>query len=137
MIGMWLRVQKHSDVFDAEAELRDARDDHRRGCGIAAIEHDVALGPSDKEGRSIGRADVIQVAGDAERFGRPLPASFCRVQPPADKCKRNNTHECQQGYEPKSPDKMGQPHSPSNLTSQSSSRAKRGPARRGHNEMTR
>jgi hypothetical protein len=30
----------------------------------------------DEEGRGIRRANVVQVAGDAERFGGPLPASL-------------------------------------------------------------
>ena len=73
MVWMWLRVQKHFDVLDAEAELGDARHDHRGGARIAAIEHDVTLGPGDEEGRGIRRANVVQVAGDAERFGGELP----------------------------------------------------------------
>src|SRR6185503_257658 len=116
VVGMWLRVQKHLDVLDAEAELRDARHDQRRGGGITAIEHDVALGPGDEEGGGVGRPHVVQVAGDAERFGRPLPASLVRVQPPTDKYQCNNSRDCQQDYEPKSFGKTGHPQSPSNLT---------------------
>ena len=74
---------------------RNARDDHRRGAGIAAIEHDMALGPSDEKGRGIGRANVVEVASDAERFGGPLPASLCRVQPPTSQDQRKNTGQCQ------------------------------------------
>ena len=73
-----LRVQEHFDVLDVEAELRDARHDHRRGAGIAAVEHDVALGPGDEERRDVVRADVVEIAGDAERFGRLLPACCLR-----------------------------------------------------------
>jgi hypothetical protein len=36
----------------------------------------MALGPGDEEGRGIGRADVVQVAGYAERFGWSLPAAL-------------------------------------------------------------
>ena len=76
VIGVRLRVQEHFDVLDVEAELRDARHDHLRGGGIAGVEHDVALGPGDEEGGDIVRADVVEVAGDAERFGGRLPADF-------------------------------------------------------------
>ena len=84
VVGVRLRVQEHFDVLDVEAELRDARHDHLRSGGIAGVEHDVALGPGDEEGRDVVRADVVEVAGDAERFGRLLPADLCRVQPPAE-----------------------------------------------------
>ena len=65
--------------------------------GIAAVEHDVALGPGDEEGRDVVRADVVEVAGDAERFGGLLPADLCRVQPPADEHQRKNAQQSQQG----------------------------------------
>ncbi len=39
--------------------------------GIAAVEHDVALGPGDEEGRDGIGADVVEIAGDAERLGGP------------------------------------------------------------------
>ena len=106
---MWLRVQKHFDVLDAEAELRNVRHDHRRGAGIAAIEHDVALGPGDEEGRGICRPNVVQVAGDAERFGRALPASLCRIEPPADEYQRKNTRQSDEDYPPVSLGEVGQP----------------------------
>ena len=70
-------VEQHFDVLDVEAELRDAGHDHRRGGGIAAVEHDVALGPGDEEGRDVVRADVVEIAGDAERFGGLLPVAVC------------------------------------------------------------
>jgi hypothetical protein len=73
-----------------------------RGGGIAAVEHDVALGPGDEEGRDVVRADIVEVAGYAERFGRLLPADFCRVQPPADEHQRNNAQDCQQDGQPTS-----------------------------------
>ena len=53
----------------------------------------MALGPGDEEGRGIRRANVVQVAGDAERFGGPLPPSFCRIQPSADEYQRKNTRQ--------------------------------------------
>ena len=96
VVGVRLRVQEHFDVLDVEAELRDARHDHRRGAGIAAVEHDVALGPGDEEGRDVVRADVVEVAGDAERFGGLLPADLCRVQPPADDYQRKSAQHSQQ-----------------------------------------
>jgi hypothetical protein len=40
------------------------------------VEHDVALGSGDEEGRTVLRADVIEVTGYAERFGRLLPAAI-------------------------------------------------------------
>ncbi len=67
------------------------------------------LRPGDEEGRDIVRADVVQVAGDAERFGGLLPASLCRVQPPTDEYQRKNTHQSQQDYQPVSLGKGGQP----------------------------
>ena len=109
MVRMRLRVQEHSDILDAEAEFRNARHDHRCGCGIAAIEHDVALGPGDEEGRGIRRANVVQVAGDAERFGGPLPASLCRIQPPAHEYQRKNTRQSYEDYQPISLGELGQP----------------------------
>ena len=48
----------------------------------------MALGPGDEEGGDIARADVIEVAGDAERFCGLLPADLVRVQPPADENQR-------------------------------------------------
>ena len=39
----------------------------------------LALGAGDEEGGDIGRADVVKVAGDAERFCGPLPADLVRV----------------------------------------------------------
>jgi hypothetical protein len=56
----------------------------------------VALGPGDEEGRDIGGADVIEVAGDAERFGGPLSANLSGVPPPAKEYQRNNAQDCQQ-----------------------------------------
>ena len=50
----------------------------------------MALGPGDEERRGIGRANVVQIAGDAERFGGSLPASLGRVQPPADEDQRQD-----------------------------------------------
>jgi hypothetical protein len=60
----------------------------------------VALGPGNEEGRDVVRADVVEVAGDAERFGWLLSANLCRVQPPADEYKRNNAQGCQQDQQP-------------------------------------
>ncbi len=87
----------------------DDRDDHRCGAGIAAVEHDVAFGPGDEEGRGIRRANVVQVAGDAERLGGPLPAALRRVQPPADEDQCENTRQSQEDYEPESLGELGQP----------------------------
>src|SRR5262245_11132320 len=106
---MRLRVQEHFDILDAEAEFRNARDDHWCGGGIAAVEHDVAFGSSDEEGRGIRCANVAEVAGDAERFSGSLPASLCRVQPPADEYQRNNTCQSQEDYQPVSLGEHGQP----------------------------
>jgi hypothetical protein len=75
VIGVRFRVQERFDVLDVEAECRDARHDHRRGAGIAAVEHDVALRRGDEEGRDVVRADVVEIAGDAERFSGLLPAA--------------------------------------------------------------
>ena len=50
----------------------------------------MALGPVIQKGGDIGCADVVEVAGDAERFCGPLPADLVRVQPPADGNQRNN-----------------------------------------------
>ena len=36
----------------------------------------MALGPGDEEGRDVVRADIVEVAGYAERFGSLLPADF-------------------------------------------------------------
>jgi len=60
----------------------------------------VACGPGDEEAGDIVRADVVQIAGDAERFGGLLPAALCRVQPPADEYQRKNTRQPQQDYQP-------------------------------------
>jgi hypothetical protein len=45
-------------------------------CRDSFVEHDVALGSADEEGRTVLRADVIEVTGYAERFGRLLPAAI-------------------------------------------------------------
>jgi hypothetical protein len=42
VVHVRLRVQEHFDVLDVEAELRDARQDQRWGCGITAVDQDVA-----------------------------------------------------------------------------------------------
>ena len=76
--------------------------------GIATVEHDVALGPGDEEGRDVVRADVVEVAGDAERFGGLLPAALCRVQPPADEYQRKSDQQSQQDYQPTSLGKVAQ-----------------------------
>jgi hypothetical protein len=65
--------------------------------------------PVRQEDRGIACAHLVQVTSDAERFGGPLPASLCRVQPPADEYQRKNTHQPQQDYEPESLGKMEQP----------------------------
>ena len=44
----------------------------------------MAFGPGDEEGRDVIGADIVEVAGDAERFGRLLPADLRRVEPPAE-----------------------------------------------------
>jgi hypothetical protein len=95
VIGMRFRVQEHFDILDVEAELRDAPHDHRRGGGIAGVEHNVALWRGDEEGGDVVRAHVVEVAGDAERFGGRLPADFRCVQPLADKYQRKNDQQSQ------------------------------------------
>ena len=75
VVHVRLRVQDHFDVPDVKAELRDARQDQRRGCGITAVDQDVTLGPGDEEGRDVVRADVVEIAGDAERLGGLLSTS--------------------------------------------------------------
>lgn len=96
VIGMRLGVQEDFDVLDVEAELRDACHDHWRGAGISAVEHDVAFRSGDEESRDIRGADVVEVAGDAERFRWPLSAALCSIQPPADEDQRNKSQQSQQ-----------------------------------------
>jgi hypothetical protein len=72
----------------------------RRGGRDSRVEHDVALGPGDEESRDVGRPNVVEVASYAERFGGPLSANLCRVQPPADEHQRNNAQDCQQDRQP-------------------------------------
>ena len=72
------------------------------------------------------RCGQPQVAGDTERFGGSLPASLCRIQPPASEHQRKNTHQSQEDYQPVSLAEVGQPSrsrcewldadSPGNLT---------------------
>ena len=93
VIGVWLRVQKHFDVFDVEAELRYARHDHRRGCGITAVEHNVSFRPRDQEGSGIGRTDIVKIPGDAEWLGGALPSALVCVQPPANYYQRNDKRQ--------------------------------------------
>ena len=69
----------------------------------------MALGPGDEEGRGIGRANVVKVAGDAKRFGGPLPAYLCGVQPPANEYQRQRTHQSQEDYHSESLGEVGQP----------------------------
>ena len=95
MIRVGFRVQEQFDILDVEAELGDAPHDQLRGGGIAGVEHDVALGSGDEEGGDVARADVVEVAGDAERFGRPLASDFRGVQPPADENQRENDQQSQ------------------------------------------
>jgi len=55
-----------------------------------------------EEGRDVVRANVVEVAGDAERLGGLLPTDFRRVQPPADKYQRNNAQGGQHDRQPTS-----------------------------------
>src|SRR5262245_20865654 len=68
----------------------------------------MALGPGDEEGRGIGRANVVEVAGDAEWLGGPLPASLGRVQPTADEYQPKNTRQSQEDRQPVSLGELGQ-----------------------------
>ena len=56
----------------------------------------MAFGPGDEEGRDVARADIVEVASDAERFGDLLSADLCRVPPPGDEHQRNHAQDCQQ-----------------------------------------
>ena len=57
------------------------------------IEDDVAFGPGDEEGRDVGRADVVEIARDAERFRGPLAPDLVRVQPPGDEDQREDDQQ--------------------------------------------
>jgi hypothetical protein len=59
----------------------------------------MAFGPGDEESRNVVRADVVEVSGDAKRFGRLLSADSCRIQPPADENQRAHNQNRQQAYE--------------------------------------
>src|SRR4029078_505251 len=72
VVAARLRVDEHLHVGDVETELGDARHEERRGGRLAAGNQDIALGAGEQEGREVGRADVVQVAGDAERLGGRL-----------------------------------------------------------------
>jgi hypothetical protein len=96
VIGVRLRVEKHFDVLDVEAELGDARHNHTGCRRIAGVEDDVPLGPGDQEGRDVARSDVVEVASDAERFSGLLSANLCGVAPPAEKYQRNNAEDWQE-----------------------------------------
>jgi hypothetical protein len=67
VVRVRVRVEQHPHVLDVEAELRDARDDQRRGLGIAAVDQHVAVRPGEQERRDAGGADVVEVPGDPER----------------------------------------------------------------------
>jgi hypothetical protein len=45
------------------------------------------------KGGNAARADVIEVAGDAERFGRLLSAALCRVAPPGEEDGKDSKQE--------------------------------------------
>ena len=78
------------------------------GLGKAGIDEDMALRRGDEETREAMCADEIEVVGDAERFGGPLPAPFCCVQPPADEYQREKSRQSQEDYRPISLRRLGQ-----------------------------
>ena len=78
---MRLRVEQHLDVANVEAEPRDAVHDQRRRAGVAAVDQDVPFRAGQQECGDVAGADVIKVAGDAERIGGGLAALFGRVMP--------------------------------------------------------
>src|ERR1700735_5221793 len=73
MIVVRVAVQQDLDIFDREAEFRDALLDEPRGFGKSAIEQDGTLRGLDIERRNIGGADVINIANDAERLDGLVP----------------------------------------------------------------
>jgi hypothetical protein len=108
VVGVRVRIQEHRDVPDVEAERRDARHNHRRGAGITAVEHDVARGPGDEEGRDVVGADLVEIAGDAERFGGQLPAAGARVPPLAEEYQRKSAQHSEQEDQHASPGEVPQ-----------------------------
>src|SRR5208282_2571495 len=73
MIEMRVAVQQKLDVLDREAELGDALFYDRRRFRKTAVQKNRAIGSPDEEGRDIGRADVVNVADDAEGFHGLVP----------------------------------------------------------------
>jgi hypothetical protein len=61
------------DVGEAESELLDARAQERHGLDEVAVDEDVALGRGDEVARQPLAADVVEVAGNAERRKRLRP----------------------------------------------------------------
>lgn len=50
------------------------------GAGVPAVDEDVALRPGEQQRRDVVGADVVEVAGNAERFGVELPSAPFRAE---------------------------------------------------------
>src|SRR6185295_5265752 len=61
-----------------------------------------------EKGRDVGGADVVEVAGDAERFRGPLSTALCRIHPPAHEDQRNDDRQSDQNRKLESPAKTKQ-----------------------------
>jgi len=94
VVEVRVRVEQHFDVSDVEPEFGDARHDHRGGPGIAAVDQDVALGPGEQERSDVVGTDVIEVPGDAERFGGLLSTVVAHFFPFDDE---NHGSHCKSG----------------------------------------
>src|SRR5437870_2588245 len=100
MIVMRLGIQKDLHVLDVEAELVDALHDQRRRARIAAIDEDVTLRTGDQESGDVVGADVIEVAGNAERRDRFLPADLTALPPFRVKNSRKEGEDGQDSAKP-------------------------------------
>ena len=100
---MRLRIEEQLHVTDVEAELPDARDDHRRGARVATVDQDMTLWPGDQERRDIIGADVVEVAGDPEWLGVELAAALRRIPPLAEEDDGDDSDDSEQDPQPSSP----------------------------------
>jgi hypothetical protein len=73
--------EKDLHVAELEAQLLDARADHRHVGFEIAVDEDVALGRRDQIARQPFAADVVEVSGNSERRERLRPIGGAAMTP--------------------------------------------------------
>src|SRR5258708_184313 len=85
VIEVCLAIEEDLDVLDIESQDPKIALDERNGLGEAAVEKDQSLFGADRVRGDLGRPDVIDVSGDAERRHRLVPCLLFGRQGSASK----------------------------------------------------